>query len=133
MKNTIKWFGIVVMTAIIAFSMTACGEGTKTTKYYYYEFFTITKIDFDSVPVPDATFTGIKSFRNALRDKMDDFVASGTDATKDDIYDLLTQRGMAHAEANDCISFLNSVGNNLVWFHHVTDTTLWVIVYIEKI
>jgi len=80
-----------------------------------------------------ATFATVKNYRDSLKSYMIDFVGSGTDATQSDIYNLLTQKGMTPTDANNEISFLNSVGNNVGIFFHATDNTLYVIIYLEKL
>ena len=108
-------------------------SGTKT-QYHYYEMFRVSKRDFYSVPAPGTlTFGTIKTFRNALKYYSVEFIGSGTDAIKSDIYSLLTQRGMTPTEANHEISIINSVGNNVLLFEYTINHNYYLILYLEKL
>ena len=118
---------------IIGLFLNSCDDGTKE-QYYYYEGFTITKTNFNSVPFPSsATFNAIKNYRNSLKNYMVDFLESGTDATENDIYSLLTLSGMTPSEANAEIKLLKNVGNNVGIFTHAYNINLYVIIYVEKL
>ena len=125
----------IVGIFIIGLFLNSCDTGTETkTQYYYYEAFTISKSNFNSVSLPStATFNAIKSYRNSLKNYSAEFLGSGTDSTQDDIYSLLTQRGMSPAEANNEISLLNSVGNNVLIFNYAYNNNYYVIMYLEKL
>ena len=115
--------------------LNGCSEDDSNTQYYY-EFFRILKTDFNKVTIPtppNLTFYAIKNYRDSLRSYSTNFMESGTDATEDDIYELLTSRGKTPSEANIEISFLNTVGNNIFVFVYTLNTTEWVILYLEKL
>jgi hypothetical protein len=103
-------------------------------QYYYYDFFTISKTDYDSITESTAnTFDAVKSYKDELKSIIVETVVSGYDTTQQDLYGFLIDRGSSASEANGAISFLNSVGNNIVVFNHADDNTLYVIGYVEKL
>lgn len=125
---------VLVILIVLGFAGCSDGGAGSSTQYYYDEAFTIEIVDFNTVPLPsEATFSAIKSYRDALRVHMVDFLGSSTDTTESEIYTTLTQAGMTPTEANNEISFLNQVGNNIGIFTHATDSSLYVIIYVEKI
>ena len=117
------WKNMAILAIIgITFFLFACdtttGPETKT-QYYYYEFFRISKANYNSVSLPSsATFNAIKSYRNSLKNYSVEFIASGTDATQQDIYDLMTSRGISASDANNEISLMNSIGNDVLIFEY---------------
>ncbi|MDR0494889.1 MAG: hypothetical protein LBG95_04600 [Treponema sp.] len=130
---------LVVGIIIVEFFLNGCDTitGTERTteqaEYYYYEAFLISKPDFISVPIPSSkTFGEITSFRDSLKNYSVEFLGSGEDATQNDIYTILTQSGMTSTQINNEISLLNSVGNNIGVFEYLYDSSLYIIVYVEK-
>jgi hypothetical protein len=127
---------IVIGLIVVGLFLNSCDDVTKTETetQYYYEIFRLTKTNFNSVPLPSTlTFNAIKSYRNSLKNYSVEFIGSGTDATQNDIYSLLTQRGMTPSETNDEISLLNSVGNNVLIFEYAYSDSYYVIIYVEKL
>jgi len=126
----------IVGIIIVGLFFNSCDTSTEPeikTQYYYYEVFRISKSNFNSVSMPSSpTFNAIKSYRNSLKNYSVEFIGSGTDATQNDIYSLMTQRGMTPTEANNEISLLNSIGNDVLWFQYVYDSNYYIIMYLEK-
>jgi len=135
MKNKKFWTLILAVSILFGTILTGCKEPEpEKTQYYYYEFFRITKTNYNSVALPStATFSSIKNYRDRLKNYSVEFISSGTDATQDDIYSLMTQRGMSPTEANNEISFLNSVGNDVLYAQYTLDSNFYIIIYIEKL
>jgi len=138
MKSKKIWTVILLISLVFGTILTGCKEpepepDTQKTQYYY-EIFRISKTNYYSVSLPStATFNTIKNYRNQLKNYSVEFISSGTDATQDDIYSLITQRGMSPTEANQEISFLNSIGNDLFYFQYIPDSNYYIILYLEKI
>jgi hypothetical protein len=131
MKNKKFLTAVLVISILFGTILTGCEE-PKELQYYYYELFTISKTDYDSVSVPSTvTFNSIKTYRDQLRSHSE-LIESGTDLTQDALYTFITDRGMSPTDANNLISSLNSVGNRVITFYHAQDTDSYVILYIEK-
>ena len=100
---------------------------------YYYELFRVSKVNYNSVPMPSSvTFNSIMSYRNALKYRMTEFLQSGSDVTQDFIYTFLIQRGVSPVEANNEISGINYIGNDVLVFEDAISTNNYIIMYIEK-
>jgi hypothetical protein len=125
----------VLMTALV-FSFNGCDNLTSNSKtqYYYYEFFRISKSNFNSVALPStATFSAVKNYNDKLKKYSVEFLGSGTDATRQDIYDLLTSRGFSASQANAEIELLNSIGNDAAVFEYTLNNYYYIIAYVEKL
>jgi hypothetical protein len=127
---------LAVFIAALVFSFSGCDTPTSgsKTQYYYYEFFRISKSNYNSVALPSsATFSVIKNYRDKLKNYSVESIGSGTDATRQDIYDLLTSRGLSASQTNAEIELLNSVGNNAAAFEYALNSSYCVIAYVEKL
>jgi hypothetical protein len=132
----VKRLGFFVVCLILAgLFLGSCDNGTGAkTQYYYYEGFRILESSLGAVPTPSApTFSAIKSYRDSLKTYSVEFLISGTDTTQDELYSLLTQRGMTPSEANEEIDFLNSIGNNILFADYALDNRYVIIIYLEKL
>jgi hypothetical protein len=126
----------IVGLIIVGILLTGCDTPTSESnrQYYYYDFFTISRTDYESITEPTTnTFDSVKSYRDELISKKIEPLFSGSDATQQDLYDFMVARGASASEANGLIDFLNTVGNNVVVFQHATDNNLRVIGYVERL
>jgi len=125
---------IISFIIIAGLFLTGCSDSD--TQHYYYEAFSITKSNYNSISYPNfqnISFETMKDYRDKLRNKMSEFLGSGTDATEDEIFELLTSRGCSAHDANIILDFLNSNGNFVIDFNHAYDSNLYIILYLEKL
>ncbi|MDR1319426.1 MAG: hypothetical protein LBJ90_07355 [Treponema sp.] len=123
-----------VSLIVVSIFLNSCDDPVSSTQYYYYEFFTVTKAYYTSVPEPTTdSFSAMESYKEQLRSHQAEFLDSGHDATQKDIYDLMTSTGFSASETNGAIEFLNSIGNNVLIFEYKLSNNYYVILYLEKL
>jgi hypothetical protein len=131
-----KKIGIFVISMIIFGLLFNGCASTKTSEAgarYYYEIFRVSINNYNSAEKPLATYESILAFKESLKEHLEEFYGFGSDGTHDDIYTLLTQRGITPQDADNYISVINSIGNNLFAFNYVDDNRFYVIIYLEKL
>jgi uncharacterized protein YgiM (DUF1202 family) len=102
---------------------------------YSYDFFRITKVNFDSVQAPtDTSFDSIKNYYNILKRLSHESVDSGNNWAQNDLNTFLrTNGGMSRAQANQQITFLNSNGNTFLYFVDAEKgSDYWIFLYLER-
>jgi hypothetical protein len=130
-----KRIGLLVAGFIIGIFLIGCENSTSPeTQYYYYESFTMTIADFKTVNPPVSySFNATKNYKEALKAMKVENMGSGTDATRSDIYKLLTDAQYSSSEANETIAAINSGGNAVIAFYFISDSSLYAILYLEKL
>jgi len=127
-----RLLGVIIVT----FFMIGCASQTiREEAFYSYDFFRITKTDFDSVQVPMFnSFDTIKSYYNTLKLLEYESVEFGINWAQNDFHTFLTTSGGLSAnEADYQISFLNSNGNTWLIFNDAEKGYgYWIFLYLEK-
>ena len=103
-------FALIPVLSFIGCDNTTSSSPSKT-QFYYYEVFTVSKSNFNSVPMPSNNFGSIKNCRDKLWSYKITLLDSGSGVTHDVIFRFLINSGFTSQEARESISNLNSVGN----------------------
>ncbi|MDR0448800.1 MAG: hypothetical protein LBH07_09050 [Treponema sp.] len=129
-----KKIGFIIVGIIIAgLFFNSCATETGTTGQYTYELFRLTKANFNRVPQPEtANFNAGKAFKDSLRRYSVQNHGSGV-ASQGEIRSLLVKQGATRAYANNAVKYLNTIGNNVLWFNYAQDDSFNVVLYLEKI
>lgn len=80
----------------------------------------------------EANYSNIASLRLYLYNNTISDHEVQTGVTIDEIKDFLLSKGMSNYEANTEIELLKTIGNNILFGEHATDTTKKVWMYVTK-
>lgn len=135
MKRKRHFAAILGMVLTAGVFLAGCDTPTsQETQYYYYEFFRVSRTHYNSISrLSTVTFDSIKDYKDKFKSQIVEHLGEGTDITQDSIYEFLTSRDAKPAQANEAISLINTVGNNVIFFEYKNDSDYIVVGYFERL
>ena len=127
-----RFWGLII---VVLLTVGCASQTVKEESFYSYDFFRITKENFNSVQEPANTnFDSLKGYYNNLKLLEYENVENGINWLQNDFFIFLTGGpGMTRAQANQQTSFLRSNGNTYLFFEDAEKGSDYLVfLYLEK-